>query len=208
MPLRSRGVAVRLGFTPRPNLSDGRTSLRREAYLCGGEPGSELLWAAWATPGLPFPIPVSYFKWLVFADSTWEWRSFDLANPRDHEAWAAADRKLTPILSATDPNLHVFRARGGKLIQYHGWNDQLITPEYSVDYYESVVGLKSAAGRSRAGALADAQQFYRLFMAPGMAHCGGGNGPNEFDMERALYPKVAAYRGEGDINDAASFACR
>jgi feruloyl esterase len=152
----------------------------------GLERGSELLWAAFASPGRPFPIPISYHRWLVFGDSTWDWRTFDLASARDHEAWLAADRKFAPILSAVDPNLRAFRARGGKLIQYHGWNDQLITPENSIAYYESVVSLESAAGRDRTKALADVQQFYRLFMAPGMAHCGGGEGPSAFDMERAL----------------------
>ena len=206
----------------------------------GLAPGSELLWAAFATPGRPFPIPFSYYRWLVFADSTWDWRSFDLANPRTRQAWIDGDRKFTPVLSAVDPNLRAFRARGGKLIQYHGWNDQLISPHNSIDYFESVLSLESSNGRDRAAALADMQQFYRLFMVPGMAHCGGGNGPNVFDVEGALeewvehgvapesviaahlgpngvpdrrrplcpYPRVAMYKGEGDTNDAASFACR
>jgi feruloyl esterase len=188
--------------------------------------GSEQLWGAWATPARPFPISTSYFRWLVFADSTWDWRSFDLG--RDREALAAAERRLAPILSAIDPNLRAFRARGGKLIQYHGWNDQLISPDFSVNYYESV-----------SATLPNAQQFYRLFMAPGMGHCGGGSGPDRFDMQRALedwvergvapdsviatrqgpsgapersrqlcpYPKVAVYKGEGDTNVASSFRC-
>lgn len=148
--------------------------------------GSELLWTAFASPGRPFPIPISYHRWLVFGDSTWDWRSFDLAKARDREAWLAADKKFAPILSAIDPNLRAFRARGGKLIQYHGWNDPLITPQGSIDYYESVVSLQSAGGRDREKSVTDVQQFYRLFMAPGMAHCAGGEGPSVFDMERAL----------------------
>lgn len=202
--------------------------------------GSELLWAPFATPGQPFPIPFSYYRWVVFADSTWDWRSFDLANPSFHQAWRDADRRLAPILNAVDPNLRAFRARGGKLIQYHGWSDPLITAQGSVDYYDSVVSFEASGRRDRAGALAGVQQFYRLFMAPGMGHCFGGDGPNLFDMERALedwvergvapesvpathlgpngapdkrrplcpYPEVAVYKGKGDSNDAASFACR
>jgi feruloyl esterase len=205
----------------------------------GLEIGSELGWAGWTAPGRPFPIPISFFTWLVFEDSTWDWRTFDLASARDRQAWMTADQKFTPILSAIDPNLRAFRGRGGKLIQYHGWNDQLITPEHSVIYYESVLSF-GASGRSKSETLADVQKFYRLFMAPGMGHCGGGDGPDVFDMERALedwvergvapdsviatrrgqngapnrsrplcpYPKVAAYKGEGDINDSAKFACR
>lgn len=160
------------------------TSGRRIAP--GLEPGSESGWIAWATPGSALPLPITDYQWLVFADSTWDWRSFDLANPRDHDVWAAADRRLTPILSAISPDLRAFRARGGKLLQYHGWSDPLISPEFSIDYYETVVSFDSTAGQARAAALADVQRFYRLFMVPGMGHCGGGDGPNTFDMERAL----------------------
>jgi feruloyl esterase len=152
----------------------------------GLERGSETGWAAWATPGRPFPIPVTFFRWLVFGDSTWDWPTFDLANPRIREAWETADKKFTPILSAIDPNLRAFRARGGKLIQYHGWNDQLITPEYSIDYYDSVVAFEDERRGAREKALGDVQQFYRMFMVPGVAHCAGGNGTDVFDMERAL----------------------
>jgi feruloyl esterase len=148
--------------------------------------GSELGWGAFATPDRPFAIPFSYYRWLVVADSTWDWRSFDLANPRFHQAWVDANRKFAPVLPATDPNLRAFRARGGKLIHYHGWNDQLITPQNSVDYYTSVIAFEASGRRDSAATLADVQGSYRLFMVPGMTHCGGGNGPNVFDMERAL----------------------
>jgi feruloyl esterase len=205
----------------------------------GFAPGSETGWVAFATPGRPFPIPASYYRYLVFGDTTWDWTTFDLRRPSDRAAVLAADAKLAPILAATSPDLRAFRARGGKLIQYHGWDDQLITPLFSVHYYDSVVTRALGAGRDTAGALRDVQDFYRLFMVPGMAHCGGGPGPNVFDMQRALeawvergvapdtviathyrdgqpdrrrplcpYPKLAVYKGEGDVNEAASFVCR
>jgi Tannase and feruloyl esterase len=82
--------------------------------------------------------------------------------------------------------LSAFRQRGGKLLQYHGWNDQLISPQNSIDYYESVLSHFAAGQKSRADTVRDVQTFYRLFMAPGMAHCGGGTGPNTFDMQGAL----------------------
>jgi feruloyl esterase len=62
------------------------------------------------------------------------------------------------------------------LIQYHGWSDPQITPLHSVQYYNSVV---EALGDRAHGS-------YRLFMAPGMGHCGGGSGPNKFDAFGAL----------------------
>lgn len=192
--------------------------------------GSEPFWPN-RDPANPFPIPISHYKWLVFADPNWDWTTFDFADPPDYQAHVKAESKFAPILNATDPNLREFRQRGGKLLQYHGWSDQLIAAQNSIDYYESVLSFFGAGG--------DVRSFYRLFMAPGMAHCGGGAGPNSFDMltvledwvERGIapeeivathstngvidrlrplcaYPKVAVYKGKGDTNDAVNFVCR
>ena len=219
---RSRGSAA--------HLSRVEGSEERCADLPGLAPGSEPFWPH-RDPASPFPIPLSHYKWLVFADPNWDWRTFDWADADDYQAYQKAESKFAPILNATNPDLREFQRRGGKLLQYHGWNDQLITPLNSVNYYESVV--------AHLGAEAEVQAFYRLFMAPGMAHCGGGTGPNAFDMQAALeqwvergvapeqivatrsvngvvdrmrplcvYPKVAVYAGKGDTNDASNFACR
>jgi len=192
--------------------------------------GSEPFWPN-RDPANPFPIPIAHYKWLVFADPNWDWRTFDFGDPADYQAFVKAESKFAPILNATDPNLREFRKRGGKLLQYHGWSDQLIAAQNSIDYYESVMEFF--------GGGSDVPSFYRLFMAPGMAHCGGGPGPNSFDMQAALeewvergvapeaivathstngvvdrlrplcsYPKVAVYKGQGDTNDAANFVCR
>jgi feruloyl esterase len=200
-------------------------------------PGSEQLWPN-RDPSSPFPIPIAHYRWLVFADPKWDWKSFDFGNPADYQAHRKSEEKYAPIMNATGPDLAAFRKRGGKLLQYHGWNDQLITPLNSINYYESVLS-HFGAGQERAKTLQDVQEFYRLFMAPGMAHCGGGPGPNQFDMQNVLerwvengvapdrvlaahavngvvdrlrplcpYPQVAVYRGKGDTNDAANFECR
>ena len=150
----------------------------------GLAPGSEPFWPN-RNPAYPFPIPVSHYRWLVFADSSWDWRTFDFTKPAHHEAFTRSESRLAPILNATNPDLREFRRRGGKLLQYHGWNDQLIAPQNSIDYYESVVSF-FAAGRDRRGAIGDVQNFYRLYMVPGMAHCGGGPGPTAFDLQAAL----------------------
>ena len=204
----------------------------------GLAPGSEPLWPN-RDPAGPFPIPISHFKWLVFADPNWDWKTFDFSDPADYEAFVQSEKKFAPLMNATDPDLRAFRKRGGKLLQYHGWNDQLISPYNSINYYESVVAFFQAASKDRAAALQDVQSFYRLFMAPGMGHCSGGQGPSSFDMQTALenwveqgtvpeqitatrafngvvdrlrplcpYPKIAAYKGQGDTNEAASFDCR
>ena len=192
--------------------------------------GSEPFWPN-RDPGNPFPIPISHYKWLVFADPNWDWKSFDWSRPSDYDAWSKAEAKLAPIMNATNPDLREFSKRGGKLLQWHGWSDQLIAAENSIDYYESVVKML--------GGHANVDNFYRLFMAPGTTHCAGGPGPSTFDMQSALeawvekgvapeqiiathltngvvdrlrplcpFPKVATYTGKGDTNDAGSFVCR
>lgn len=196
----------------------------------GLAPGSEPYWPH-RDASNPFPIPLSHYKWLVFGNPDWDWKTFDFADPDDYQAHVKAEAKFAPILNATNPDLRAFRERGGKLLQYHGWNDQLISAQNSIDYYESVLSFFGGTG--------DVASFYRLFMAPGMAHCSGGTGPNTFDMQAALeqwvergvapdrvvatravngvvdrqrplcpYPQVAVYNGSGDTNDAANFTCR
>ena len=147
--------------------------------------GSEPFWPN-RDPANPFPIPIAHYKWLVFADPNWDWRTFQFSDPAGYQAFRKGESAFAPILNATDPNLSEFRRRGGKLLQYHGWSDQLITAQNSIDYYESVLSLSGAGRQDRTAVVKDVQSFYRLFMAPGMAHCGGGPGPNAFDMQTAL----------------------
>ncbi len=104
----------------------------------------------------------------MFPNEDWDFRSIDVASHLD--AARAADGG---ILAAISPNLEPFISRGGRLLIYHGWADQNIPPLGSVDYYEQVV---DTLGKQRA------EEGVRLYMIPGMGHCGGGHGPNEFDM--------------------------
>ena len=90
-----------------------------------------------------------------------------------------ADDKGAGRFNATDPNLKGFKERGGKLLLYHGWSDAAIPPTNTINYYESVV---AKMGRRRQA------DFVELFMVPGMQHCGGGPGPNDFG---ALVPAGA-----------------
>jgi hypothetical protein len=139
-------------------------------YAPGGEaePGG---WATWITGPSPehslmYTFGTQFFKNMVLDNAAWDYHTF---NP-DRDT-AAADDKQSHNLNATDPDLSRFRKRGGKLILYHGWSDAAIAPQNSIDYYDSVV--------QRMGA-PKADSFVRLFMVPGMQHCGGGSGANTF----------------------------
>jgi feruloyl esterase len=151
----------------------------------GLAPGSEPFWPN-RDPANPFPIPIAHYKWLVFADPNWDWKTFQFTDPADYQAHVKAEARFAPILNATNPDLREFQKRGGKLLQYHGWNDQLISPQNSIDYYESVLTFFGTGKPDRTATVGDVPSFYRLFMAPGMAHCAGGSGPNTFDMQAAL----------------------
>lgn len=159
---------------------------------------------------------------MVFKDPAWDWTTFDFVDVYDD--WMGSAALLGPELNATDRDLKAFQDQGGKMIMYHGWIDQNIAPRNSINYYESV---------KRKGQVGD---FFRLFMVPGMGHCGGGLGPESFDALGALeqwveagvepdriigtnqasgmtrplcpYPAVAVWTGEGSTDDADNFVCR
>ncbi len=99
-----------------------------------------------------------------------------------------AEAKLAPILNATNPDSAAVPGPGRQAVAYHGWNDQLISAQNSIDYYDSVLKFFGSADGKKPPVTAEqeVQSFYRLFMAPGMAHCSGGTGPNTFDMQAAL----------------------
>jgi len=144
--------------------------------LPGYEPGAEngsdgWSWDGWITSARPeesgfHKAASGYFGDLVFDDPKWDPHSFD----PEHDI-PLANRKLTSIVDATDPDLRRFAAHGGKLILYHGWADQVVPPLMTVDYYEQV---RDALGDKAAA------DSVRLFMVPGMMHCFGGPGPNRF----------------------------
>ncbi|HLF10669.1 MAG TPA: tannase/feruloyl esterase family alpha/beta hydrolase [Gammaproteobacteria bacterium] len=150
-------------------------------------------------PGVPVPRAneLSYRPNKNGTLREWAWWEFDI----DDVTRGDADL-MKAITNADDPNLERFLiGRGGKLILWHGWADAGAPPEPTVDYYDAVVtatfGADLAAARERA----------RLFMFPGMGHCGGGPGPNEWDpltplvdwVERGIAPDsvIATHRTDG-----------
>jgi feruloyl esterase len=85
-------------------------------------------------------------------------------------------QELRQIFDATDTDLSAFQRRGGKLMMYFGWADPQLNPRMGVEYYEQVVDKMGAS----------TADFFRLYMVPGMFHCGGGVGTSVFDVATPL----------------------
>jgi len=134
------------------------------------------LWIWGAAPGRSAQsgFGSSYYRDVVFERPTWDIRSMDF--DRDVRS---SDVKAGPVFDATNPDLRSFRAHGGKLLQYHGWGDSAIVASSSIAYYEAVRSFMSAAPDPRSTSK-EVDDFYRLFMVPGMSHCSGGVGPVRF----------------------------
>jgi feruloyl esterase len=193
------------------------------------EPGSELGWATLSGPE-PFQPTVDHFKYVVFKDPNWDWKTLNFAGDV-----ALADKIDNETINATVTDLKPFFAHNGKLLLYHGFSDPNVPPQSTINYYKAVLDASGGAGDDANPRLADS---IRLFMVPGMGHCGGGEGPNTFDTVSALeqwkeqgraparivashrtaghadrtrplcpYPQVAKYKGSGSIDDEANFAC-
>ena len=142
-------------------------------FFPGLEPGSELVWGFMMGGPEPSRIGSDYYTYILHKDPKWNPRTMDF-----NKEVAEADKLDRGIINATNPDLSKFKAHGGKLIMYHGWADALIVPENSINYYQSVVEAMGGARKT--------EDFFRLFMVPGMGHCGGGEGPCNFDALSAL----------------------
>jgi len=135
------------------------------------------------------------------------------------------------MIATDNPDLTGFRDRSGKALVWHGWADQLITAEGSIDYYTRV--------QQEMGGAKKTSEFMRLFMAPGVTHCAGAAGPQPTGLMEALlasvedgkapdtlpatrrdqsgvvtrsrplcaYPLVAKYKGSGSTDEASNFVC-
>jgi feruloyl esterase len=110
----------------------------------------------------------------------WDWHTLNL----DSDV-ALADKTDNDTINAIDPNIKPFLDHGGKLLMYHGWADPGVPPLASVNYYKTAVDTM--------GGEAKMSGSIRLFMVPGMGHCGGGEGPNTFYIMSA----ITAWRENG-----------
>jgi Tannase and feruloyl esterase len=139
-------------------------------YLPGAEEGQGG-WGLWITGPAPARslmamFGIGYYSNMVYGRPDWTYKSFTLDS-----GMQAAKEKTAAALNAVNPDLSAFRNHGGKLILYHGWDDPAIPALNTVNYYENVI---AKMGR------ADTDSFARLYMVPGMQHCGGGPGADSF----------------------------
>jgi len=165
-------------------------------YVPGAEEGPGG-WAPWITGPAParsllFFFGTQFFSDMVYEQAAWDYKTFNV-----DQGTKLADARTARALNATDPDLKPFRARGGKLIMYHGWGDAAIPAPNTIDYYNSVVATLGQRATNR---------FLRLFMVPGMQHCGGGPGPNSFgqdanappyDPEHSIYASLEQWVEKG-----------
>ncbi len=201
-----------------------------------GDEADEEGWHAWITGPVPQmlegtggTIPTvqaafgtEFFKYFIYGDSAWRYVGYDLAR-------AARDgANVDAIVSATNPDLSAFRARGGKLLLAHGWSDPALNARSTIEYFKAVQARTPQAS-----------SFTRLFTMPGVLHCAGGSGCDEADWAGTIrrwvetgeapsriiarkqrgtqvlrthplcaYPMTARYNGTGNTDDAAAFICR
>ena len=198
-----------------------------EVVYPGRSAGVESGWAARIpVPGKPVnPLWGDMPRFVGHRDANWDPMSFDLDKD------LALVLKNGSFIEASDPNLSRFKARGGKLLLWHGWADPGPAPENTINYY-------SQAATAAGGGSPD--DWMRLFLMPGVAHCGGGVGPDQADflgamerwreegggpaqitasrnpgrggltpMTRPLcpFPQVAKYKGTGSTDEAGNFTC-
>ncbi len=192
-------------------------------------PGSELGWAQLAGGDAPLGIPVEFFKYFVFKDPNWDYKTRPIDFDKDV---ALADKPDIQPVNAVDPDLKKFFARGGKLLLVDGWADTAVPPKVSINYYKNVV--------ARTGASA-VKKSMRFFVVPAMGHGPGTNGAenmnfdalatieewkktgkapdtlivshykNSMEVGKRLvcqYPMVAMYKGSGNTEDPESYTCK
>ncbi|KAJ4377763.1 hypothetical protein N0V83_000593 [Neocucurbitaria cava] len=131
----------------------------------------------------PFRISASWIKYIVLRDPTYNLSQIDMQTY--FEMLGRASYEFGGLLNTNNPDLSALRDSGTKMITWHGIYDQMIPYQNTVEYRKKVEGVMGGAH--------EVDNYYRLFLAPGVEHCGGGIGPSPKDPLAALVDWV-----EGD----------
>jgi len=228
--------------TTAKNILNGPTDATTGEYMLAGSPqyGSEANWIGVEVPNSNSTDPAVSVKQLfsysivtgaynlIFTGSP-TMPTIDTFGYQDASFYPTYLQANHPFIDATNPDLSAFQAAGGKLILWHGWADQHISPLFTIQYYEA---MQKTMGDS------NVSQFARLYLVPGVAHCGGGEGFPNIDLVSKItdwaeqakapdavmtyqtdasnnvtasrpvypYPAVAKYTGSGDWHDGANYA--
>jgi hypothetical protein len=134
----------------------------------------------------PMATALYHPRFWVYQNPTWDWRTLTLKTFGQY--FGDSRRVAGPVVGSDSPDVSEFRRRGGKIVAWHGFNDPGIVPRQTIQYFESV---RHHFGES----YADIAQFFRLFMAPGVAHCGGGAAPQP--TSEALFSAVVDWVEKG-----------
>jgi feruloyl esterase len=192
-------------------------------------PGSELGWSQLAGGPQPLGIPIEFFKYFVFKDPNWDYKKRPVNFDSD---LALADKPDIAAANAVDPDLRKFFARGGKLLLVDGWSDSSVPPKVAINYYNAVVA------KTGAKEVKESMRFFMVpGMGHGPGTTGDenfnydalgvieqwkqtGKAPEELIFDHfkngmmvgkrlvCQYPKVPTYKGSGNTEDPASFACK
>jgi feruloyl esterase len=217
-------------------LTDAQVETARKIYAgakfndgtqvySGFEPGSELGWGMMAAGPEPINISTSFFSEMVFENPKWDFRTFDV--DRDTRL---AESRLGTAIDAFEPKLKPFKDRGGKLILYQAWDETIIPPRTLIDYYgniENAMGgsrqtqdfarLFVVPGSSGCPGFSDPKAFDALDAVEKWREKNippdkiifslSDRGKYYKSLPVCPYPQIPVYKGSGDINEAASFAC-
>ncbi|MBB6226800.1 feruloyl esterase [Polymorphobacter multimanifer] len=175
------GITDPVTGKPSPGLMPGAEAL----------PGSWAYWGRAIEPGDRADATSAGFPWNYMAYLVREDPTLDLASVTEADV-RAGFKRWRGTLDAESADLSAFKARGGKLIGFHGWNDPAIPPLLTRQYFDMV-----------AASMGDYSDFARLFMVPGMLHCTGGDAPVGVDwtalleawVERGDAPAAVTARG-------------
>jgi len=170
----------------------------------------------------PFALAAGWVKNWILKDPQVDWKTLTYTNFVD--IFHRGRESNVDDVNTDNPDLSAFRDAGGKLVSWHGWADPLIGGNGTFDYRVQV--------DKKMGGAAKVDEFYRLWMAPGVGHCGGG-GPTPTDPFGALvrwvekgdapetmpaqgggqqrelcrHPMINKYKGEGTVSAASSWTC-